>query len=161
MPRNLTANYFCAVTSMISLPLLQQSIRTRSTEPGTEVYDPVRKGWFIMTPEEHVRQRLLGYLMDGLRYPARLISVEKELRIGNVRRRFDIVVYNRDYRPWMLLECKAPDVPVTDGTLQQLLAYHSQIPCRYWVLSNGIATFCADAGAGSPVWLTSLPVYDF
>lgn len=115
-----------------------------------------------MTPEEHVRQRLICHFMEALNYPAGLIAIEKVLMIGGKRRRFDIVVYERNsHQPWLLVECKAPEVPITDATLQQLLQYHSQLQCRYWMMSNGHQHFCADAGDVYAIqWLTGLPAYE-
>jgi hypothetical protein len=71
-------------------------------------------------------------------------------------------VYNRTtHQPWLLAECKAPEVPITDETLQQLLRYHSQLQCRYWMMSNGHQHFCADASDQEAIkWLESLPAYN-
>jgi hypothetical protein len=75
-------------------------------------------------------------------------------------KRFDIVVYDRDHKPWMLVECKSPDVPVSESTLRQLLQYQQTMQCHYWVLSNGPQTFCADACDVTDVkWLNALPLY--
>jgi hypothetical protein len=147
---------------MIHLPLLDQSLRTRNSGNKTEVYDAVRKQWLVLTPEEHVRQLLITYLTMALNYPASLIAVERGLSFGHTTLRFDVAVYNRDtHEPWLLAECKSPDVPITDASLQQLLQYHSKLPtCRYWLLTNGHQTFCADASdKGNITWLTALPAY--
>jgi hypothetical protein len=94
--------------------------------------------------------------MNTLRYPAALIAVEKRIKVGNVNKRFDIVIYNRDHKPWMLVECKAPDVAISEKTLHQLLNYQRTAQCSYWLLTNGHQAFCADACDIQNIkWLTS------
>jgi hypothetical protein len=103
---------------------------------------------------------MIHYLTSVMQYPSSLLAVEKMIRVGNVNKRFDIVVYSRDHEPWMLVECKAPEVPVSEKTLQQLLNYQRTMQCNYWLLTNGRQTFCADAcDAQNIKWLTSLPAY--
>jgi hypothetical protein len=71
------------------------------------------------------------------------------------------VVYNHEHEPWMLVECKAPEVPVSDKTLYQLLQYQRAVQCSYWVLTNGHETFCADACNTEDIkWMNSLPAYE-
>lgn len=114
----------------------------------------------MLNPEEWVRQNLLMYLIEDLKYPAGLISVEKEIRVNQLRKRYDIIVYNHDRQPWMLVECKGPEIPITDLSLNQLLSYYRVIQCPFWLLSNGHQTFCAAIDNGSVSWLESLPVYE-
>ena len=83
------------------------------------VFDPVRKNWFILTPEEHVRQYLLHYLTETMLYPLRMIAVEKKIMVGDMPKRFDIVIYDHEHKPWMLIECKSPEVNITEKTLHQ------------------------------------------
>ena len=147
---------------MLQLPLLEMAMRTELRDGKTFVWDAIRKIWVVLTPEEHVRQLLLGYLTTREGYPARRIGVEKKVMVGTLGRRFDAVVYDDEIKPWMLIECKAPEVAVTQQTLLQLLAYHQRLQCRYWVLSNGHQTYCADAGNPQDIrWLNGLPAYDF
>jgi len=146
---------------MITLDFSNLHIKLRQASERTQVFDPVRKKWVVLTPEEHVRQYLLQYMIQGMGYPQALIAVEKRIISGQLKRRFDIIVYNREHRPWMLVECKEPEVPVTDDTLFQLLAYQRTASCRYWTLSNGHQHFCADASDPSKIkWLEDLPPYN-
>ena len=146
---------------MISADFSNIALKLQQANGKTSVFDPVRKKWVLLTPEEHVRQYILGYMITVLHYPLALISVEKKIVLGNMPKRFDIVVYCRDHKPWMLVECKAPEVPVTEKTLQQLLNYQNLIQSRYWLLTNGHQIFCADAADHTDIkWLLSLPVYD-
>ena len=148
--------------AMIHLPLLDGSLQTRSAEGAAQVFDPVRKSWVTLTPEEHVRQLLLQYMIGVLNYPPALIAVERGLSFGHTTLRFDVAVFHREtHEPWLLAECKAPDEPVDDGVLQQLLRYHSRLPqCRYWLVTNGLQSYCADARDLQQIrWLSELPAY--
>ena len=145
---------------MIALDLTKVELKLKHEGGKAFVFDPVRKGWFVLTPEEHVRQHLLYYLVDVLQYSVSMMAVEKKIMVGNMSKRFDIVVYGNEHKPWMLIECKAPEVPITEKTLQQLLNYQRSIQCRYWVLSNGRQLFCADGNDIERIeWLSALPAY--
>lgn len=147
---------------MLQLPLLDHQLNIQQRNGRASVFDPVRKRWVVLTPEEHVRQLLLLHLLEIHAYPLSLIAVEKGLMVGTRRKRFDLVVYGRhDHQPWLLAECKAPDVPLTESVLHQLLDYHNQLQGRYWLITNGHQHFCADAAdAASINWLQALPAYD-
>jgi hypothetical protein len=147
---------------MLQLPLLDVKLRTRSNGSSIQAWDLVRGQWVLLTPEEHVRQLLLTYLIGKMNYPAPLMAIERGLIFGHATLRCDIVIYHRDTQlPWMLVECKSPDVPITEVALQQLLQYQSKLPrCSYWLLSNGHESYCADATNPQDIrWVDSLPAY--
>lgn len=159
------SNYslFCPTfgATMIAIDFTGIALKLKQEAGKTFVFDPVRKKWLVLTPEEHVRQYFIYYLKERLQYPLSLIAVEKKIMAGSMPKRFDIVVYNRNHTPWMLVECKAPEVPITEYTLNQLLQYHRAMPCNYWVLTNGHQTFCANAGAIDQItWVNELPLYN-
>jgi hypothetical protein len=104
------------------------------------VFDTIRKTWLVLTPEEWVRQNFINYLVREMLYPAAFIALEKTLLLNDLKKRFDILVYSRQHQPWMMVECKSPDVPLTDAVLQQLLRYHISIPVPLLVISNGTQT---------------------
>lgn len=146
---------------MIQLDLTGIQLRLAQDAGKTQVFDPIRKRWFILTPEEHVRQYIIYHLLQTLHYPAGMLSVEKQIFVGGLAKRFDIVIYDRQHAPWMLVECKAPEIPISENTLLQLLNYQRTTQCRFWLLSNGHQTFCADACDTNHIkWLDSLPPYD-
>lgn len=145
----------------MNIDLTGVALQLKKQDNKTLVHDPVRKKWLVLTPEEHVRQCLLQYFIHDMNYPARLIAVEKNILVNGLDKRFDIVVYNRNHEPWLLAECKAPDVPVTDATLHQLLRYNNHLQCSYWLVSNGHTNFCADACNTTDIkWLDNLPGYE-
>lgn len=107
-------------------------------EPGREmIFDEVRKQWVTLTPEEWVRQNFLQYLIQVKKYPAALIAVEKEIYLGDVKKRFDIVVYDKNSLPWMLVECKEMSVALNNSVLNQALRYNINLQVPYLVVTNG------------------------
>lgn len=146
---------------MIAIDFSGIELPVKKENDKITVFDPLRKKWLVLTPEEQVRQYLLQYLMQVKGYPKTLIAVEKKIKVGAMDKRFDIVVYNRNHQPWMLVECKAPSVIIDQTTLFQLLNYQRTIQCDYWVMSNGHQHFCADARNVQAIsWLTELPFYN-
>lgn len=125
------------------------------------IFDFVRKRYVRLTPEEWVRQHLCRYFVEVMHYPKGCLSLEKEIRVGQLKKRYDIVLYDPFLKPWMLVECKGPKVPVSSGVLDQLMRYHQVIQCPYWLLSNGSRHLCAEVSAAEVQWLTGLPLYAF
>src|SRR5258706_2000870 len=101
------------------------------------LFDPIRKKWLLLTPEEWVRQNFVQYLVQVKNYPAALIALERELLLGELRKRFDILVYDRNHQPWMMIECKEMNVKLDETVLQQVLRYNISIPVRFLVITNG------------------------
>ncbi len=145
----------------IELPPPGRDLRVRTNNNGTpEIFDPVRRKWVAFTPEEHVRQHILQYITRTLQYPIGRVAVEKTIEVTGMHKRYDIVVYNKDHQPWLLIECKRPDVPINQEVLWQVITYHNHLQCPYWLMTNGHTTFCADAANPTAiVWLPSLPQY--
>jgi hypothetical protein len=120
----------------IEYPPYQPKIKN---ENNTEfIFDTFRKRWVVLTPEEWVRQNFLNYLIQTKKYPSTLIAVEKEITINNLKKRFDIVVYDLHTQPWMLIECKEMQVALTEKVLNQTLMYQSFLQSKYVVVTNGV-----------------------
>lgn len=102
----------------------------------------IRKKKIILTPEEWVRQHYVNYLINHLHYPTSSISVEKELDYFGLKKRWDIVVFNKDFEAKILIECKSHSVKLNNGAIQQVLSYQNKLNCEFVVLSNGIQHFC-------------------
>ncbi len=112
-------------------------------EAGKEfIFDKIRKQWIQITEEEWVRQNFIHYLLAEKKYPSSLIAVEKEIRLGELSKRFDVLIYDSDHKPWMLIECKAPEIKLDEKVLEQVLRYNISMPCTYLVITNGKDTFC-------------------
>ena len=118
----------------VNYPPFQYKIK--GEENKELIFDEVRKKWVRLKPEEWVRQNVIQYLLQVLKYPASLLSIEKELKLGELRKRCDVIVY-REAAAWMIIECKEPNVPLSEKTLEQILRYHLAIPVPYLCLTNG------------------------
>lgn len=118
----------------ISYPQPNFKIETRNN--GDYIFDTIRKKWILLTPEEWVRQNFIAYLVQVLQCPPALIAIEKTIKVGETKKRFDIVVYKNE-KAWMIVECKQLKTPINAYVLQQAIAYYSTIQSQFMVLSNG------------------------
>ena len=125
---------------MIEVNYPEPSFRIRQEEGRPYLFDEIRKIWLLLTEEEWVRQNFVQYLTRELHYPSALIALEKELTLHGLKKRFDILVYDQNHNPWMLVECKAPNIILDDAVLQQILRYNMSIPVTYLVITNGSGT---------------------
>ena len=115
---------------------------TITEDNKTKVFDPNRKIFCALTPEEEVRQKMLYYLVEVKKYPAGLIAVEYSIKVNALPKRCDIVVFNKDAKPKMIVECKAESVAITQKVLDQAIRYYSGLNAEYLVLTNGKTMFC-------------------
>ena len=139
----------------IEYPKYQPKIRKQQDKEF--IFDEVRKQWVVLTPEEWVRQNFLQYLIHVKKYSSSLIAVEKEIRLGDIAKRFDIVVYNRNTNPWMIIECKEMNVPLNEHVLNQALRYNITLNVSYIVITNGSYCYCFSGKNGSIDELNSIP----
>jgi hypothetical protein len=121
---------------MIKLSFPRSQVKIRQQSGVNEVFDMVRKKWFLLTPEEWVRQNLIHFLLSK-KYPLSLIAIEKGIKIGELSRRCDVVVYSRNTQPFMIIECKEMKVELSEKTLKQILHYHSKLQAKYLIITNG------------------------
>ena len=126
---------------MIRIDYPPHEFRTKKEQEAEIIFDEFRKRWVRLTPEEWVRQNFLQYLVQVKKYPKSLIAVEKEIELGELNKRFDILVYDNNHQPWMMIECKAMEVVLSEDVLQQVLRYSIAVPAPYLVVTNG--SFCA------------------
>lgn len=143
---------------MIDIKYPAPDFKYKTIEGNQYIFDIIRKKYVRLSPEEWVRQNFLNYLLKFKAYPKGLISVEKEIKINHLRKRYDIVVYDTQRKPWMLIECKAPQVLLTEDTFHQLLRYNQVISAPYWTLTNGKQSFCAYHHNQKIEWLLDLPI---
>lgn len=128
-------------------------------EAGKElIFDEIRKQWVRLTPEEWVRQNFIQYLIQTKNYPSALIGVEKEIKLGELKKRFDILVYNQQHQPWMMIECKAMDIALNEDVLAQVICYNISIPVQYLIITNGSYTYCYKLTQDQFQMLTDLPM---
>ena len=145
---------------MIIVKYPEPDFRLKKEDGKEFIFDSIRKQWIRLTEEEWVRQNFVAYLVKVLQYPASMIAIEKEITLGDLKKRFDILVYNRAHQPWMLVECKRQDVPPGDSVLEQALRYHISIPATVIVITNGNITFGWKKNTGQLEEMTVLPAWD-
>lgn len=140
----------------LNLPSIQAKLR--KDEGKVRIFDPIRKKYVVLTPEEWVRQHMIAYLSLNLGYPVSLFRVESGLKVNRLRKRTDIVVCSRDGKPWMLVECKAFDVTLRADAFRQAAVYNRSVGARYIAVTNGMLHFCLLAGSSSePTVLRDFP----
>lgn len=106
------------------------------------VFDPVRRKYVAAEKEELVRQVLLLYFTDGLHYPKVKMAVEKMIQVNGLKRRFDIMIYGPLMEPFMLVECKSPDVRVGKEVFRQIANYNLPLQVPFLMVSNGLESYC-------------------
>lgn len=141
---------------MIRIDYPKHPFRIKEEGNKEYIFDEVRKVWTWLTPEEWVRQNFLQWLMQTKNYPASLMAVEKEIKLGELRKRCDIVVY-KNKKPWMIVECKEMEVTVNEKTMVQVLNYNQSLDVEYLIVTNGKATFGIRSSTKN--FLTELPDY--
>ncbi|HHM20694.1 MAG TPA: type I restriction enzyme HsdR N-terminal domain-containing protein [Bacteroidetes bacterium] len=107
-----------------------------------KLFDPVRKKYLVKGPEEVVRQLVLLFLIKEKKYSKNRMAVEKMLKVNGRPKRFDILVYDTDTMPLMLVECKAPNVPVTEDVFRQIATYNLPLRVKYLLVTNGLHSYC-------------------
>jgi hypothetical protein len=125
---------------MIAVKYPEPQFRIKNENGRQYIFDAIRKIWLLLTEEEWVRQNFVNYLITQLHYPSTVIAIEKEILLNDLKKRFDILVYNKTHQPWMLVECKEPNVKLSEDALQQVLRYNISVPVEYIVITNGNAT---------------------
>jgi len=114
------------------------TFRFKNSENKLSIFDDIRKKFIVLTPEEWVRQHCVNFLMVKKNYPKSLINVEKELFINGRKKRYDIVVFNSDGSINILIECKAPKIPITQKTFDQIARYNLTLKANLLMVTNGL-----------------------
>lgn len=129
---------------MIEIDLLakQDDLRVKTEDGKRYLFDPIRKKWLVIQPEELVRQLMILYLIEELHYNKNRINIEMGLQVNDLQRRCDILVYDDHMSPFLLVECKAPDVNITQSTFRQIAAYNLPLKVPYMLVTNGRVNYC-------------------
>ena len=114
------------------------SFRFKNSENKVSIFDCIRKKFVILQPEEWVRQHCLLYLMEVKNYPISLINVEKELTINDLKKRYDIVIFNPNGSIHLIVECKAPKININQTTFDQIARYNTALHATYLMVTNGL-----------------------
>jgi hypothetical protein len=144
---------------MIRVQFPEPQFRLKRRGEKQYIFDSIRKKWLQLTEEEWVRQNMVAFFVQTMRYPKETIALEKEIRVNGLKRRFDILIYNKDAQPWMLVECKAPSVSLTEQVLQQALRYNTSVLVQWILITNGESTMAWSRKEEQILSATSLPLW--
>ena len=144
---------------ILSLPIYK--LKLKVVEEKTHIFDVVRKKYLLLTPEEWVRQNFIHYLNQEKKYPLGLMGVEQMVKYNSLKTRADIVLYNIDGNPNIIVECKAPEVKITQDTFYQIAKYNSQLKVQHLIVTNGMKHYCCkiDYETNEITFLEEIPVY--
>jgi len=137
------------------------SFKTKSKENKSYIWDVIRKKYIQITPEEWVRQHSIAFLITEKKYPAMWMSVEKQFTINGQHKRADIVVYSKSLHPYIVVECKAPNIKITQDTFDQIARYNLSLGAKYLMVTNGLQHFYCqmDFEKETYIFLEMLPEY--
>lgn len=124
------------------------------------VFDRLRKQYVRLTPEEKVRQAFISFLIEEKAYPEGLLANEVCIRLGDINRRCDSVLYNTRLEPVMILEYKAPSVTINQDTFDQIARYTMSLPASWLIISNGLQHFCFKKEEGGYSFVKEIPLFD-
>ncbi len=146
---------------MVKLSFPDYQFRLKNKENKTHIFDPIRKKFIVLTPEEWVRQHTVQFLMNEHHYPGSLINVEKELKVNSLRKRYDIVIFNPDGTIEILVECKAPKIIINQDTFDQIARYNMELNANYLMVTNGLNHYycTVDRDKETYSYLQNLPSY--
>ena len=146
---------------MIQLNFPTYKFKLKNRENKSYVWDPVRKKWVVLQPEEWVRQHCIAFLVEDKKYPLELINVEKKIQLNGRSKRYDIIVFRPTGKPHILIECKSPTVSITQKSFDQIAKYNMALNSKYLMITNGIDHyFCQiDAAKAKYQFLKSLPIF--
>lgn len=114
------------------------TFRFKNSENKVAIFDEIRKKFVILTPEEWVRQHVIRYLLEEKKYSKSYINVEKTISINGLTKRYDVVVFKPDGRIFLLVECKAPEVTISQNTFDQIARYNLTLESEYLMVTNGL-----------------------
>ncbi|AUC83981.1 restriction endonuclease subunit R [Polaribacter sp. ALD11] len=146
---------------MQKLNLPNYKFRLKSNENKMLIFDNLRKKYMVLTPEEWVRQHYVQFLIEEKKYPTSLIALEKQLTINNRKKRTDILVFNTEGKPDIIVECKAPQIKITQATFDQIARYNLKLRANFLIVTNGLEHFYCkmDFENETYIFLKEIPDY--
>lgn len=146
--------------SKLNLPHFQMHLR-RDDSGELKVFDPLRKKYVVLTPEENVRQHFINWLINHRHYPVGLVANEVGIKLNNTSKRCDTIVFQSNGKPLMIVEYKAPHIHITQDVFEQIARYNMALKAEYLVVSNGINHYCCkiDYTNNSYQFIPEIPDY--
>ncbi|APA65689.1 MULTISPECIES: type I restriction enzyme HsdR N-terminal domain-containing protein [Maribacter] len=117
------------------------TFRVKNSENRPLIFDEIRKKFIVLTPEEWVRQHVVKFLIQEKNYPISHINVEKQITLNGLKKRYDIVVFKPDGKLDILVECKAPEITISQNTFDQIAQYNFKLNANYLMVTNGLAHY--------------------
>lgn len=147
---------------MYKLNFPEYEFRIGKSDGKLKIFDAFRKKMVALTPEEWVRQHVLHFLKDEKKIPSSLIAVEKEITYNQLKKRFDILVFNASAKPVLMVECKAPDVEILQDVFNQIAVYNTNFKVNYLVVTNGMKHFCCKLNTATNKYdfIKDIPSYE-
>ncbi len=143
---------------MLRIQFPQHNFRIKEEDNREFIFDEGRKKWVRLTPEEWVRQNFLQYLIQVKKIPLSIIAIEKEVQLADVKKRCDVIVY-KEHKPWMIVECKEMNVPLSQAVLEQVIRYNMALPVEYLVISNGSFSYAWQRKNNNLIEIEELPMW--
>lgn len=132
---------------MLQLNLPEYNFRIKKQDDNYFIFDTQRKRYVSLTPEEWVRQHFIHFLIEMKGFPAALLAVEKQLNMNGMKKRCDAILYNNEAKPILIIELKAPNVPISQATFDQVAVYNAKLKVDFFMISNGIEHYCCKVNA--------------
>lgn len=147
---------------MLKLNFPDYNFRFKSNENKSLIFDEIRKKFVVLTGEEWVRQHIIQFLIQEKKYPVSHINVEKQLKLHNTTKRYDVVLHNSDGSIRIMVECKAPNVPINQHVFDQIARYNFVLDAEYLIVTNGLEHYYCqmDFEAEKYIFLKDIPVYN-
>jgi hypothetical protein len=123
---------------MLSLNLPKYNFKITKKGEKHYIFDEIRKKNIFLTPEEWVRQHFVQYLINQKKYPKSLIAIEKEIKVNNLKKRFDILIFNNKGEHDIIVECKSPKIKISQDTFDQIARYNLKLKAKYLIVTNGL-----------------------
>ena len=146
---------------MEKLNFPKYNLQIKSIENKDYIFEPIRKKWLLCTPEEWVRVNCINYVSNTKGYPHSLISVEHQIDVYGLKKRFDLLIYNINLSPFILIECKSPSVKINQKTFDQIIQYNLKLKCPYIMITNGLNHYVCNINQNEKKieFVDSIPFY--
>lgn len=146
---------------MTILNLPPYKFKIKNSENKRLIFDNLRKKYIVLTPEEWVRQHYVSYLINEKKYPESIIAIEKQLTINGLKKRTDILIFNKNGLPDIIVECKAPSIKITQSTFDQIARYNLKLNAKYLIVTNGLTHFYCQIDQEKEIYtfLKDIPSY--
>lgn len=159
---NRLVQFFILLKPMYKLNLPQLNPSLKKEDGKVWIFDGIRKKYIVLTPEEWVRQHFINYLITDLKYPRSLFRIEGSLTYNKLQKRSDILVFDRNGKAWMLIECKSPTIKLNQKAFNQVAVYNMTLGAKYLAVTNGMAHFVCEAAVpgGDAKFLEKFPEFE-